>query len=137
MQPDKALLVSAFSCTHFHLYQELNEKQSALFVQKPVKILALLLQRDQGKIKLSAYKGGGGHKSLHPLLFQLISKWSGGCSQDALSRVQRLKSCTHISHYVVGLQKQLHWEYDALKSQAHMPVNYFAIDGGTLSLYWA
>lgn len=50
-------------------------------------------------------------------------------------KIRRLHA--YISHYVVGLQKQLHWEYDALKSQAHMPVNYFAIDGGTLSLYWA
>lgn len=38
---------------------------------------------------------------------------------------------------MADLQEQLHWEYDALKSQAHVPVQYFAVEGGTQSLYWA
>lgn len=38
------------------------------------------------------------------------------------------------SRYVADLQRQLQREYGALKSQAHMPVNYFAVDGGAQSL---
>lgn len=38
---------------------------------------------------------------------------------------------------MADLQEQLHREHDALKRQAHVAVNYFALEGGTWSLYRA
>lgn len=38
---------------------------------------------------------------------------------------------------MADLQEQLHREHDALKRQAHVAVNYFALEGGTRSLYRA